>query len=850
MAAPRLTTLAIKGLVTTPNEYGVYPEGSCQVLENWRAEALNQWTVIRNRFQIIQSGVTNDRIKRVVALSPGVFITIQSNAAGTTWSIYRNGDSANSFTVKLPLTLTSLFNAAAGYINPLVARSKLFINSLKGVVVLDNLAPANAGERNFRAAGLSQPTYFSYQPSTGDAIPNNTVVSYTVLVRRTSADGYSIVSAPMIPLRVLNATGGAREFTITVSWALDAVGATGGEYVVGDVLELYRSSGLSSTNYDADPGTSMRLVASRELTSADCSLRRAGLTDRQPMASPLFETSGAEIYTSPYQDGSLGANLQPPICKTMAQWGDYTFYGNITDEPSWLMDVPAGVFDSGASAVTAWVRKNGIGLRRLSGVSFSIGSPTVTGVSAADIVGIVPGQVAWSGVGWATGVKVIAVGATTITMASNAVANGAATVMGIADVLEINGVEKPISRIVDVVTDDSLTGSYLFNDMAYFPSETLPTGGYSSLDYAVGVTILFRPKRIGIYPTLSIRASNGANYSPALPEISATAKVFSRTERPNFWQWSKQGQPEHVPTANTNRTGSGALIRFLPTTDCIWMLCTDGAYRVSGEAGVWRADLIDPTFVPVGPDACCVLNDVVYAYTPRGVCSLAGVATSLITRGVLDAEFPGQPFTETALIHLYANPVTEEIMVIFEAAAQGGAATVYLYSTLYKQWSTIVFSDNAITAAAPVASATAGIPNYTVFGAQTSGGPPKTFSWDDKGIALQALRPLPAFTLQPFYAGDPLVLKRWIDVTWIFNNVQLTTVAQGVNGESTSQTQAQLFSSNSIDARASMGVSRRGAIGESIRVSGFVYCSLSDIPPVLKGLSLRYVPLTTQQKFR
>jgi hypothetical protein len=850
MAAPRLTTLAIKGLVTTPNEYGVYPEGSCQVLENWRAASLNQWTVIRNRFQIIQSGVTNDRIKRLAALSPGVFITIQSNSLSTTWSIYRNGDSANNFTVKFPLTLTSLFNAAAGYVNPVVARAKLFINSLKGVVVLDKLAPANAGEREFRAAGLSQPTFYSSQPNTGDAIPNNTVVSYTVLVRRTSADGYSIVSAPMIPLRVLNATGGAREFTITVSWALDAVGATGGEYVVGDVLELYRSSGLSSTNYDADPGTSMRLVASRELTSADCALRRAGLADRQPMVSPLYETSGAEIYTSPYQDGSLGANLPPPICKTMAQWGDYTFYGNITDEPNWLLDVPAGVFDSSSASVTAWVRKNGIGLRRLSGVSFSIGSPTVTGVSAADIVGIVPGQVAWSGVGWASGVKVVAVGATTITMASNATANGAATVMGIADVLEINGVEKPISRIVDLVTDDALSGSYLFNDMAYFPSETLPTGGYSSLDYAVGVTILFRPKRVGIYSTLSIRASNGGNYSPALPEISATAKVFSRTERPNFWQWSRQGQPEAVPTSNTARTGSGALIRFLATTDCIWALCTDGAYRISGEAGVWRADLIDPTFVPVSPDACCVLNDVVYAYTARGFCSLAGITTSLITRGVLDAEFPGQPFTESSLIHLCANTVTEEIMVIFEAAAQGGDSVNYLYSTLYKQWSTIVFSDNKLTAGASAASATAGIPNYMVFGAQVSGGPPKTFSWDDNGIAAQALRPSPAFTLQPLYAGDPLALKRWIDATWIFNNVQFTYVLQGVNGELTTTTVALLRSSNSVDSRASLGISRLGAIGASLRISGFVSSNFSDVPPVLKGLSLRYVPLTTQQKFR
>jgi len=242
----------------------------------------------------------------------------------------------------------------------------------------------------------------------------------------------------------------------------------------------------------------------------------------------------------------------------------------------------------------------------------------------------------------------------------------------------------------------------------------------------------------------------------------------------------------------------------------------------------------------------------VYAYTSRGICSLAGVTTSLITRGVLDAEFPGQPFTETPLIHLYANPVTEEIMVIFENATQGGAATMYLYSTLYKQWSTIVFSDSAITAAASVASATAGVPNYTVFGAQTSGGPPKTFSWDDKGIALQALRPLPAIALQPFYAGDPLVLKRWIDATWLFGAVLFTTMVQRDNNylfESSAPINMTSLNA-SLDARASLGITRNAAIGPSIRLSGYLVCTSSDVPPVLKGLSLRYLPLTTQQKYR
>ena len=45
-------------------------------------------------------------------------------------------------------------------------------------------------------------------------------------------------------------------------------------------------------------------------------------------------------------------------------------------------------------------------------------------------------------------------------------------------------------------------------------------------------------------------------------------------------------------------------------------------------------------------------------------------------------------------------------------------------------------------------------------------------------------------------------------------------------------------------------IDRNAAIGPSIRLSGYLVCTSSDVPPVLKGLSLRYLPLTTQQKYR
>lgn len=842
MAAPRLTTLAIKGLVTTPNEYGVYPEGSCKVLENWRCVALNQWEVIRDRYQIIQSGVSNDRIRRIVALYPGVFLTIATDNSVTSWRIYRNGDSSTAFTVSSPLSLTGLFESA-GYLTSIVKRSRCMLNSKQGVIVLDNLNPSTAGERNFRCPGLPAPAFYSLSANFNEeVIPDTVMVSYQSVVRRESADGYTLISTPSFPMRIRNYYGFQVSFNYYITWK-------SGDYQAGDTLELYRSAGLTSTDYSTDTGTSMRLVASRKLTATDITNQYAGLTDRQPLTAPLYETNGAEIYTSPYQEGSTKANLPPPVCKAMAQWRDYTFYGNLTEEPSWTADVPAGFFDSASSSVTAWIRQYGIGLRRLSAVSISSGSPVISGVSAADIVGIKVGQIYANSYGFPYFSKVIAVGASTVTMEDNSTVTDGSTDIPLADVIELNGYQIPITRAIDIAWEGY---RWLSSDMAFFPSEAIPLNlnGSTSEGPVVGLTVLARPRRNGIYSSFSVRATNGANYSPPLPEISDTALSITTTERPNFFRWSKQNQPEAVPSANEGIIGAGAIVRLLPTTDCLWALCTDGAYRISGEAGVWGADLIDPTFIPVAPDACCVLNDVVYAYTPRGFCSLMGVTTSLITRGVLDAEFPGQPFEENPRIHLCANTVTEEVMVIFENSTQGGNATTYLYSTLYKQWSTVAFTDAKLTAGTSVQASTSGNPNYMVFGSMASGGAPKAMSWYDGGIAPQSLMPLPKLTLQPIYAGDPFVLKRWIDSTWLFGPVASTTMSQTVNDSSATYTEAQLQASTPIDTRASMGISRRAAIGPSIRIAGLAYCSLSDVPPVLKGLSLRYLPLTTQQKYK
>lgn len=825
MSAPRLTTLAIKGLVTTPNEYGVYPEGSCSEIENLLARAANQWIAARETQLVVAYPFTGSVFHKLIGVDVAHFVAFARN--GTLWRTFLDGVFAQEFVLKAPFTGTNLFDVR--YLTPFVARNRLYANSLQGLAVADT--PAVSGS-TLRPAGLTQPTYYAGGGSgSGPVLPNNVTFSYAAVVRRVTPDGYALTSPPSVTVR--HSDGGEPSFIYFWDFFTQ-------DYQVGDVFELYRSAGISGDDLDTDSGSSMRLVASHTLTAADISINQVTLHDRQPTSAPLYETNGIEIYTSPYQDGVTGANLAPPVCKTAAQWGEYTFYGNITDDPEWLFDVPAGiVFDEfDPAALSPWVRANGIGRRSVTG-SRTSGSPIITGVSAADLVGIKPGQVMESAFGATPESTVVSVGATTITMSVNSNATAGPATFVISDTLEINGSNFRFYSYLHFVQQVGTTTS-LGCQLAFFPSDTLPR---SFAQHVSGTTILVKPKQPGLLPALTLRATNGQNYSPALPEINQTAKTITQTARPNVLRWSRPNQPESVPSPNEAYVGSGEIIKLVPATDCLWILCTDGAYRLSGSAGVWRRDLVDRSFVPVGPDAVCELNDIVYAVTPRGLAALSGTQVTLISKGVIDAEIYPQSFSADNKLRLYANTSTEELIVVREASSLGQPSLIYIYSTLYQQWSTYRPTADELTAGAMYVPSNPNLAPYPIF-ASYSLNVASVHSWrTDAGNALQA-----RVTFQPFYAGDPLVQKRWIDATWIIAHSPNVYAFQRVQNL-TAAGEGSFKATPAGDGRLNLGIPRSAAIAPSL-ILGANLVHFSSVPVVLKGVSLRFLQLTTQQRSR
>jgi hypothetical protein len=823
MAQPRSTMVRSLGLVTQPNNYGHYPDGALKRCEN---------AVARNPGELYNApgfyGANNVNLGDAIlhSLTPlNAGHVYELSAFGTTWTLTENG---NAVAIPSTFSTTNLFSAT-GRISPARARERVLFNSAEGYLVGDNMAPATGPERALRAAGLAQPLIRSITAASTGVIPAGVLVGYAVVLRRKFADGYELVSVPSPIVRYYNA-GSSGSVGITVRVACSQPGT-----VAGDILELYRTNGLATNNGTAaDPGNTLKLVKAVVISAADITAHFLNVADTQPTAAPYYVTTGEELYTNPLQESTLQANRQPPIAKCTATFKGYTFYGNTTDRPRWEWTVPAGLGSSYAfpGLATPFWRLNGVG-ERGGGGTIAIGSPAITGVSAADMVGIKVGQ-AWTGQSsYFAFSTVIAVGASTITMSSNALANasGAAT-WALVDVIVLNGIVAHAASLTDFLSwvvalngDWEITSDQSFSD---------------SLGGAQSATVSIEPGSPSSTASFTVCATNGANYSPVVPEYTATPQTFSQTTSKNHIQWSKSQQPEHAPAANEDFVGMSELIAMQATRDAIVLWCTDGPWRLSGDGGVWRIDNIDLTTILCGPQASTVLDENVIGYTNAGVIKIADSSVEDLSTLVIGDQLPGPAYAEVVDIIMERNEQEDEIYL-----SKGKADNqLYVLNMRTRTWTTLTGNarTSAITALAWQRTPGSAIPARPLIGISPQGGfAPSYAGWGSPAVNHLAM----LLQFQPFYADDPLGLKQWISCTYIFDTGSAgTVITPGWFG--TLQGSATIVT-HETSAYATVGPPQRWGVAHAI--APMFQETVSQFAPIhFQGLSLMYAPCGGQAK--
>lgn len=832
------------GLITTPNEMGQYPVGALSTADNVRMSRPGLLTSIASPTTLVTlgSGASSTTIlHRLLPIDASKVVTFNNDTAQRVCTIV-DTLALSENTCPMP----SSYVSAGGQFTPqhwtfpTRVRNRVAVNGTYGMLVMDSTNPTSSTLRTFREGGIPQPGFFvSVITHPGDGtIPGGVSVAYQIVVVREIGD-YIVKSVPSSRIIITNigTAIGQPFFFATQLFASNG-------YAAGDYLEVYRTDGLAQATVDSDPGTTLKLVKRYQLTLADVAAGFAGFTDTAKLVPPYYKTAGRELYTNPYQESALGANRLPDVAACSAVFREFLFQGNITERPQITLSVPGGWFQSGFDVAnyTPTIRANGIGSRVITSGATTSGSNVLTGIAAADMVGVVAGQsIGGNNINSGVSTRITAVSASTITMVANASATAAiapgATQVTVSDVIQVNGLDKALlgglADAFGIAGETTSASGGIFIDGAL-------TGVAFPDQYNRGFTV--ETLRYSLGTALNIRGTNGANYSPPIPEYTATALTIAATNTKNLLKWSKDSEPEHWPVVNETRVGSEQIVALVATKDALFIFCTDGIYRLSGAAGVWSVDTVDPKCFVAGAKAACVLNEQVFAYTNKGFVAVTDAGVTDISRGRIEDLLPGTSFTNSAYsLECVADIAKSEVWITLTATISNvtpQVSIVYnvkndaftrLSATQYTGLSTMAYQDFTGTTA----------PGAMVFGLQSPSAAPRV-CYETAGPYLTA-----TVIYQPLFDGDPASIKQWIDFTAMVSaNVDGSTVTGMIADTSTLFTApAKLVTP--VDCNASFGVPRRNAIAPTLK-PGVRWTGLfQDL--ALRGVSLRYTPLTPQQ---
>ena len=106
----------------------------------------------------------------------------------------------------------------------------------------------------------------------------------------------------------------------------------------------------------------------------------------------------------------------------------------------------------------------------------------------------------------------------------------------------------------------------------------------------------------------------------------------------NGLMWSKNGQPEHVPSAHLEFVGSKNFEgrRILALRDSVFILKDDGVFRLTGSGGSWSIEPLDTSTRIIAPDSAVVVNNQIFALCDQGIVTISDIGVQVISRPIED----------------------------------------------------------------------------------------------------------------------------------------------------------------------------------------------------------------------
>lgn len=195
--------------------------------------------------------------------------------------------------------------------------------------------------------------------------------------------------------------------------------------------------------------------------------------------------------------------------------------------------------------------------------------------------------------------------------------------------------------IAPINSQDQATTAYITSFTAANPTEATTNGNHGLVtgDKIIindGDITGIHTVTVGAFPnkfTIPVNSVGGttASWSKLSDTIGSTNE-----EKPNRIYYSKYLIPEAVPLANVIDVGSSdkKILRIFPLRDSLFVFKEDGLFRVSGESPPFVLSLFDSSCVLIAPDSVSIANNIIYAWTNKGISNVTEAGVNEISRPI------------------------------------------------------------------------------------------------------------------------------------------------------------------------------------------------------------------------
>lgn len=824
-------TATAKGLFLAPNDLGNVPDGALSQADN---VVISREGIVSQRRGFNPVSTTN-----VATLIPfdGVLVGLDgltlyhSNAAVTSWTAY-SGSYATS---------------AIGQMRGVATSGNLYLTTDTGIQRLESAAGTILPAGMPPGLGMN----LSLSAVAGTAVAKSTQVAYKAVWCLTS-NGRTYVGAPSGRSTIANTS-------TTTDYDVDAVVAVPPGLPTGAFLRLYRTPGSGGAT--TDPGEQYQMIWEGSVTIAGGTITTiagvgpytvttsvahglnpgdyvnfTGITAGtggafQVQTTPTNVTFtitenvgtgsgltipylvvgvkvtdiipdtllGAELYTNPNQETEAQRNDEPPISGDVATFRGATFFANTSGR---YYMAKATLLSVDTTMTTVWDALDICPGNQVATISFGV-APQST-----------PERYTLSGGVYAHNV------ATTGATPSIVIRDTAQSI-----VRTFNMIRQP----VNTGSTDYVTAHYLSGPVDA-PGEIL---FMSTSEFTFTVEAAYRTVQEWLPST-----------------VLATRDTFG-----NALFWSKQDQPDAVPSLNYQRVGSEEypIKRIVATRDALFIFKDDGIWRLTGSGGVWDIQPLDPTVQCPAPNTLVPFENAVYGLFEAGVARVTESGVEIISGPIQSAlEFFLTPVVRPT-ISSYAYGVAydsdHKYFLWLTAGGDPGAATqAYVFDSWTGAWTRWTspaspgFYDGCVNPADGRL--------YFTSGSQVWQERKTSLDADFQDATGTAISSVVQYA--PRFGGNPGQLHQFREASFIFRRVQFSAASVGFSTNLSAAEETIALAGSSYDVNSSAGaqttiralVPREKSRASQLNVK-FSHAQAAQ-PFQLQGVSVVFTPSSTR----